>query len=173
MQIHQGEIMFSSLSNNNYVHYVESIAPDQLSNNQRKFLTNLNTKLSKIEVRIKEEVTKLITFGNAKVTDPNDYIDDFELSYYLTFILDENDPAYNDDDDNILVELRKHSKRVWSESNKNHNEFAGWHHPMSHEHHCWLYHCLYDHTELDWSNMLRIGSIWLDINVDFQKIISI
>ena len=33
----------------------------------------------------------------------------------------------------------------------------------------YLYHSLYDHTDLGWINMLRIGMIWVDIKVQYQK----
>ena len=161
---------------NDHVHYVAPRAAEELSNEQRIFLTNLNAKLSKVEAEIKAEVVKLMAFANAKVADTADYIDDYEIDCCITFILDQNDPTYSDEDDNILVTLHhgsKSSKYVWSEDGINHNEFAGWNHVMSHEQHCWLYHCLYDHTDLGWSNMLRIGFIWLDIKVDFQKIITL
>ena len=51
----------------------------------------------------------------------------------------------------------------------NHNIFQGMDgHPMQGEFHCWLYHCLYDHTDLWFNDMLRIGHIWVELQVLYQ-----
>ena len=39
---------------------------------------------------------------------------------------------------------------------------------MQDEFHCWLYHCLYDHTPLGWEALLRIGHIWVNLSVIYQ-----
>lgn len=40
---------------------------------------------------------------------------------------------------------------------ENQNEFRNWPtHEMSSERHCWFYHCLYDHTDLNWDEILAI-----------------
>ena len=40
---------------------------------------------------------------------------------------------------------------------ENQNEFRNWPtHEMSGEWHCWFYHCLYDHTDLSWDEILTI-----------------
>lgn len=36
------------------------------------------------------------------------------------------------------------------------------------EYHCWWFHCLYDHNHLEFSDILKIGSIWSDIKVYYQ-----
>ena len=35
--------------------------------------------------------------------------------------------------------------------------------PMKGEHHCWLYHCLYDHTGLSWEEIASIRTFWVEI----------
>lgn len=43
---------------------------------------------------------------------------------------------------------------------ENQNEFENWPtHEMSSEWHCWFYHCLYDHTDLGWDEILTIDRI--------------
>ena len=43
---------------------------------------------------------------------------------------------------------------------ENQNEFRNWPtHEMSGEWHCWFYHCLYDHTDLSWDEILTIDKI--------------
>jgi hypothetical protein len=57
---------------------------------------------------------------------------------------------------------------------QNHNEFMHWvNHPMKDEFHCWVYHCLYDHAHLGWEELLRIGEIWIDMSVIYQKFVSV
>ena len=84
------------------------------------------------------------------------------------------DQHYSDDSDNILVQLRECSKYDddWYfgiADGNNHSEFKRSGHPMNEEDHCWLYHSLYDHTHLGWLDLLRIGCIWIDVNVEYQK----
>ncbi len=46
-------------------------------------------------------------------------------------------------------------------------------HKENYGYYCYLYHSLYDHTDLGWINMLRIGMIWVDIKVRYQKFFEI
>jgi hypothetical protein len=46
-------------------------------------------------------------------------------------------------------------------------------HPMKDEHHCWLFHDLYDHDypdspRLPWKDIMHIGTIWVDIEIMHQ-----
>ena len=148
---------------------------EDLSTGQRQFLAQLNNKLADIETGIKKECRGLIDQLEKRINDPNDWLDDYEIDVVITFILKGDDPEYSDRSDNILVELDESVKgEIWEYGigdGKNHSEYQHWDHPMKDEHHCWLYHCLYDHTDLGWINVLRIGSIWVDIKPQFQKVI--
>jgi hypothetical protein len=53
-------------------------------------------------------------------------------------------------------------------SKSNHSDYQNWDHPMSHEFHCWLYHSLYDHEHLSWKQILTIGIIWVDLELQLQ-----
>ncbi len=170
------------ITEDDYVNYVDSdsIVAENLSANQRIFLRNINAQLSEIEEKIKIEVDKLCAFGDSKISDHPSYFDDYDVVSHIMFGLAENDPAFKYGNLNILVQLSEPSKvkrwlggRYNIADHKNHNEFKDDNHPMSQEHHCWLYRCLYEQTDLGWSNMLRIGSICLDINVEFLKVIPI
>jgi hypothetical protein len=169
----------SRISEEHYVNRIDefAIVAEDLSEDEKAFLFNLNNKLIDVEVAIKNEVTKLIKIANSKVSDTKDWVDDYEIKCYITFILDENDPDYKEDDDNILHQLWEHCPHQdwhWGlGDNNNHNEFQHWDHPMKNEHHCWLYYSLYDQSDLGWSNILRIGSIWLDVNIEYQKVIEL
>ncbi len=161
-----------------YVKYKDrdEIQASDLSKKQRQELMNINKKLIEIEKVISKEFIKLNTDADKRLNDKNDWVEDYEIEAIITFYLKEDDPDYKEDDDNILVELteygkgeRHKEKDAWGlNDGNNHNDLFE-EHPMLDEHHCWLYHSLYDHTELGWSNMLRIGSIWLDIDIEYQK----
>lgn len=45
----------------------------------------------------------------------------------------------------------------------NHNARNPENNPMKGEHHCWLYHCLYDHTSLSWEEITTIQTFWVEI----------
>ncbi len=165
---------------NEYVRYIDrwEIEPEQLSDEQNTFLFKFNRQLSNIEKEIKNEATKLVNVSEDKISDPSEWIDDYEIECFITFILKKEDQYFNEYDDNILVQLWedcKHKDWKWGiGDNNNHNDFQHWaRHPMRKEQHCWLYHSLYDHTDLGWVNILRIGSVWVDINVEYQKIFDI
>ena len=153
---------------------------DDLSQTQREFLMKLNKTLIKLEKQIQAELNRLHILGKQRVEDHSDWVEDFEIEAYINFILNESDPEFDEDLDNILVQLRESrpdEKRVkppyLGNEQINHNTFQHWEHPMSNEYHCWLYHCLYDHTDLGWSNILRIGEIWLDVDIEFQTFITV
>ena len=153
----------------NYVPYLErDLKAEDLSVPQFKILAQLNSELAVIGRLIESEMTTLISAGEKRIGDPDDWVEDFEVDGRITFILRKEDPAFNEDDDNILVELAA-CPFVYLGDELNHNEFQNWDHAMKDEFHCWLYHCLYDHTDLDWINILRIGSIWIDVKIEYQK----
>jgi len=143
---------------------------EDLSQIQRASLIKLNKTLIKLEKQILPELNQLHLLGKQRVEDGSDWVEDYEIDSYITFILKESDPHFDDDFDNILVQLHERVvKHSLLDDDENHNEFQYRNHPMSDEYHCWLYHCLYDHTDLGWSNILRIGETWLDINIEYQR----
>lgn len=146
-----------------------SLSAEQLSADQRAFLKSLNDKLGEIEQGIKQEASHLIAAGNQKVADLFDWVEDFEVECFITFYLNENDPDFSDDRDNVLQQLWEYvTHQDWRHGiadGNNHNVFKRLNlvHPMENEHHCWLYHCLYDHTDLGWANVadkIRMPCCW-------------
>ena len=152
---------------------------EKLSKAQRDGLLELNEKLRLTEYEIEKEVKLLNEFAEARIKNSNSFISDYELDVVVTFILKESDPEWNDDDDNILVELKTvlfYGKgfNEWEYyKSQNHNDFTNpiMGHPMKDENHCWLYHSLYDHTspQLDWGDILRIGSSQIDFRLTIQN----
>jgi hypothetical protein len=149
---------------------------NDLSPDQRHQLQRLNDRLAVIEQHIQREATTLNTHLQARVQDPTDWFSDYEIELEVTVCLREDDPAFQEDDDNILATLRERLKGSAQhdfgiDDGINHNAFQQMDgHPMQGEVHCWLYHCLYDHTDLWFDEMLRIGRIWVDIQVWYQHI---
>lgn len=164
---------------NDYVEYQDrfSLRAKDLSKEQRTFLQNLNKRLMKLEELVYKEFESLSLEGDKRITDPADWVEDYELECDFTFILKEDDSKYDPDNDNILVILQENGKDFYKD-----HEFGimdGIDHKTSYypeetdmdkaNYHCWLYHNLYDHTELGWVNILRIGKIYIDINMTYQK----
>lgn len=126
-----------------------------LTSEQLDRLKALNLQLSQYENKIKEQVKQL---GACEV----------EMSFYL----EEDHPSYKDEDDNILMIMSQDfsdKRDIYGIADgKNHNDFRGeaWRtNPMCDEYHCWTFHALYDHTELEWEELLLIGSIGVDIKM--------
>jgi len=54
--------------------------------------------------------------------------------------------------------------------NKNHNDSQNIpNSPRKDENDCYLYHELISHTDLGWANILRISSLWIDIDLVYQS----
>ena len=140
------------------------------------YLQRAGHEVTVIERQVKREALALITALEARVHDPADWLSDYELELEVSFWLREDDPAFKEDDDNILVTLKEYLTLLRTsayecalDDGMNHNPFQqrdG--HPMQGECHCWLYHCLYDHTDLWFDDMLRIGHIWVNMPVIYQ-----
>lgn len=163
-----------------YVKYIENdLRSENLTHEQRQYLMKINSTLAELEKHIRKEVYEKIDQLKKRVEDPYDWINDYEIDIYIMFHLREDDPAYSDEDDNVVVQMwesppsEKMYERWWIGDGVNHNEFQHWDHLMKDEYHCWLYHSLYDHTDLDWYNILRIGDIWVNIDVTYQKILDL
>lgn len=141
---------------------------------QRQYLQQINAKLTVIERHAKREVLELIQRLDAKIQDAQDWLCDYEIDLEVSFWLREDDPGYQEEDDNILVTISEGLKGLPErdfgiEDGINHNEFQHMDgNPLQTEFHCWLYHCLYDHTDLSWEDLLRIGHIWVDMQVVYQ-----
>lgn len=145
---------------------------------QRVRLEKLNHQLIKIEKNIVSEALPQIKILQARVNDPDDWLQDYECDCKLRFSLRHDDASYDEEDsENVIVDLREYLKVLedkeehWGMADgNNHNEFEHWEtHPMHSEFHCWLFHCLYDHTHIGWANILRIGEVWIDIQFILQR----
>lgn len=106
----------------------------------------------------------------AKVDEQSHWMEAFNLTLYLTYFLREDDHEWEEDCDNILT---KGEYYVWPDNDEwgigmlhiNHAEPGR---PFENAHHCYSFHELYDHSYLDWRDLLRIGNIYVEITTDEQ-----
>ena len=134
----------------------------------------LNQILAATVKSIIKEALSLIADYDRKINDNDEWIEDYEAEVEISFWLKETDPAFDEDRDNILAVLTEDIKyngfKTHLAAGKNHNEFKHWDgHSMNGEYHCWLYHCLYDHTKMGWKDILRIGKIWVEFDCRLQQ----
>ena len=156
-----------------------------ISKKQKEHLFKLNCTLKDLEKEIRNEAFRLNDYAYNRIIDSNDWVEDYEIKCGITFLLSENDPYFDEGSDNILAILWEapakptpenfnHLKNWRIGDGGNHNEALFWFNdPLKNESHCWLYHCLYDHCDIGWINILRIGKIWIDISVEYQMFQSI
>jgi len=138
-------------------------------------LNRLNDRLMVIEQKIMEQVSELKAFHQQQKYAPALGSTSLSLDASIFFYLKISDPLYNLENDiemttlhEYLAPLDEFEKKFSLRDGVNHNEFHNFiNHPLRHQHHCWLFHYLYDHTELGWINILRIGEIELNLRATF------
>lgn len=157
------EILFDDLEEQMY---------PKFSQTESNELEILNDRLKSLQDKLTNEAIQIGKYLKSRVEDKNDLLDDYEMELTIDCILKENDKEYKEGEDNTLVTIEVDVKNLedeilWWEAN--HNDFYHWEdHIMYGEYHCYLFHHLYDHTVLEWSDILRIGSFWSDIKVWYQ-----
>ena len=172
-----------------YVEYKDDLEIDDITNEQKMFLDNINKQLIKIEKQLKtkaitlsKQSKKIINDRNDR-NDRNDWINDYWIDAEISFHLKENDSEFDAEFDNVLTSLhyslddvdkKIREKHYLLDDGIDHNLFRYRNdHPLKESgFHCWIYHELYHH-QMDWANILRIGRIWVQINICYQKDIDI
>lgn len=141
-------------------------------------LIRLNQRLSELEHYLRafgdQESAKL----EARIADPNDPLQDYEIEAEIAYVLREDDPAFDEDDENYLTTRkyislkRSDRKQERLADGQNHREIrASFPERINALSQCWLFHDLYDHgyglesPELSLWDCLRVGSLWVDISV--------
>jgi hypothetical protein len=153
----------------------------------------INNWLRDIEMKAVDHTRQLVTFLKAQQNEGRDFRTDFELEYELKLWSPtklahleelEGNPFYTFR--TILPNFKKYTNSEtnpyeWeiddeSESlnwviNDNHNEFeCNNGHPLSQQHHCWLFHELYHHTYLSLQDIVDIEEIWMEVVTRHQHI---
>ena len=154
-----------------YRHVEKRTAYEDLTPDERNRLMELNVRLKHLEEQYLPIMNAKGASLQERVRDSADWMCRFNLEIVLTYYLRDDDPEYEGFDDNVLMRVRESGfdyddpDRDWGfgMTSVNHchfrERFAG-------EHHCYLYHALSDHCDLDWRDLLRIGKIQVDIKTD-------
>ncbi|WP_107849607.1 hypothetical protein [Campylobacter concisus] len=115
----------------------------QFTKEQRRKLNSINERLYDLERRVVPRA-KQIDLCAKDIKEAYDHFCELLLSFYSK--------------DKLLMryeEFMDHANDYFYTENQ--NEFRNWPtHEMSGEWHCWFYHCLYDHTDLSWDEILTI-----------------
>lgn len=110
----------------------------------------------------------------ARVADPSDWLMDFNLDYVITLYLREDDSEYEKDDDNILMQIDnvyidpERPDRDWGLGviDVDHTEPG---YCWDDKRHCYLYRQFYFYCDLDWRDLFRVGSLYVDIKIEEQS----
>ncbi|WP_107831826.1 hypothetical protein [Campylobacter concisus] len=116
---------------------------EKFTKEQRQKLNSINERLYDLERRVVPRA-KQIDLCAKDIKEAYDHFCELLLSFYSKDeLLMRYGQFMNHIDDYFYTE--------------NQNEFRNWPtHEMSGEWHCWFYHCLYDHTDLSWDEILTI-----------------
>ena len=115
----------------------------QFTKEQRRKLNSINERLYDLECRVVPRA-KQIDLCAKDIKEAWDHFCELLLSFYSK--------------DKLLMRYWEYMKLIDGYFyTENQNEFRNWPtHEMSGEWHCWFYHCLYDHTDLSWDEILTI-----------------
>lgn len=115
-------------------------------------------------------------------TNTPDLDDVWDAETHLDFLLDKTDAMFQPDENNTLHtthhsfasgNLRHYNgMEIIEDTTENWNERQHWSdYPLRHQHHCWLFHDLYDHyhPRLGWQKILRIGTVRAHTQIRFDQ----
>lgn len=156
-----------------------ALSDADLTESHQEKLRALNARLMDIEVQLVREVQPQVSALQARVDDPEDWLQDFECEISLRFSVGADDPYYDEEDSENALITRQHSYcMIYDHYNDRVSDGINWNmyercdcnwHPMHKEVHCWLYHDLYDHAHIGWANLLRIDEVWIDVHFYHQR----
>lgn len=135
-------------------------------------LAILNKKLTQVEKdiriiweRINPRIKREISSGRLMLTD-------YELEVKLQFFLDKNDPLFIEDSENLIIEqfhcLSKCSRDDILNDGTDYSDFNAFPGGNS-DRQCRLFHDLHACRNLNYCDMQRIGSLWMDFKIYLQK----
>ena len=169
-ELYDGLNQVRELYGNRFVSYTD------FTNDEVAKFRNINTKLTEYEKVMKQEVEELYAYANRRRKDKDDIIRDFYMEVSVYFYLDENNPAYKEEDtDNIMTVIftTKHDvdwEFGFGDDNDHNTLPARQGTPLEHDKYCALFHALYDHTALHYQELLMIGNFELDVklHIDYK-----
>jgi hypothetical protein len=140
-------------------------------------LSVLSARMTKIEEQLVRELFPQVQALQARVDDPEDWLQDFECDITLRFYVGADDPDYDEENsDNVLITREHGFDLIHDLYNSRVVEGINWNMyeqrdgcSMRDEIHCWLFHDLYDHTHIGWANLLRIDNVRIDVTFLQQR----
>lgn len=144
-----------------------SLTEDEISR-----LRLFNERMRELGREIQIEGSRQVELLAKRVADPLDPLDDFEIEADMSFILREDDPAYFEDDDNVLTR-RIHYIPKNRQSNFDRYECAGVV-KFGIENHSYIFYDLHsmsyglEQQALSLKDILRIGEVWIDVDIRVQ-----
>ena len=134
-------------------------------------LKEINTELTAIEKHIMKTAIRLDANLLKEIDGVVDGMIDYEMDVTIAcYQTDEMDNPLCTLNEYLKNSSKKIDKKKWGlDDGANHNEFEfRKEHPMFGEHHCWLFHSLYDHKYLTWEEIASIQMFWVDILPSYQ-----
>jgi hypothetical protein len=156
----------------------------KLTNKQIDQLLHLNRRLTEIEYGMRQRVESMRPQLDADLSNPDSWLEDYEFDSVIYFGMREDDPQWDDDKDNVIAEWELESfKTVNGDTDRSQekSDYSNIGDGKNHAlpgivddrllivPHCWLFHVLYDDIPVSWKNMLRIGAVWIDLQVRHQR----
>ena len=144
-------------------------------------LLHLNRQLRQVEQLIDHAHQQSLQRLSAKACSPDDPMRDFEIDAEIDYVLRKDDPAWQEDSDNILtsrrINLSRGKRATFRQGDccEDHPHLQAIHG----EPHCYLFHDLYDHdygpahAALSFQDCVRIGEIWIDVVIRQQYVLTI
>ena len=153
-------------------HKIDNPGPKyaELDQEEKSRLGKLNEQLRLIGQRHHREAMRLGEVLDWRISDPLDWLQEYDVALKISFYLRDDDPEYDENDDNILwimEELlsREDSLLDWGATRDINRLDRDWYGFDKNEEHCYLYRALYSFWQLSWHDLLRIGSIFVDLVV--------
>ena len=146
-----------------------------------KKIHNIQSKQFSDDLLIEEEVQRLDKFNLflcnyekfirkqlESIKQNNLWCEDIEL--YINFYLDENHVSYDEEQDNLLMKMcsffSEQLSFTWGITDGNsHNTIRTKNKSLEEQKHCYILHCLYDHTQLSLDEILSIGIVDIQFNL--------
>jgi hypothetical protein len=149
--------------------------PKEFTDDESQRLRNLNHAISTISDFMHGTADPIRSAMQAKVDNGRDPMWDFEIEAKIDYQLREDDPEYDENMDNYLSSRSEHlARKCDGETISKDWRGSLTPEPFRHEPLSWLLHSLTEHKNgpegprVDARNCLRIGTVFLDIQVWWQ-----
>ncbi|MCK5293877.1 MAG: hypothetical protein KAJ49_04445 [Arcobacteraceae bacterium] len=122
----------------------------------------LNKKLMMYEKHMATEAKEQVARIKEKIADRDNLINGFECEVEISFFIGKYDPDYEENEDNIIITMTNtilDDNWEWGLDDGLNHGMEGWDAPVHNFFQCSTFHGLYDHTQLDWNEILRIEDI--------------